>query len=132
MSIIYSIVCIFFFASTISATVQRPAPPVVYSAVIHNEQNAPIQCHVVWSEASGGLQKSQLFTVEKLHKYIVDEKLESMGSWEARSVIEEIHCGTLVLKAPFDGVKSPKLAWNFFVQTDKIVSGRSNSRVENY
>jgi hypothetical protein len=123
MSIINSAICILFLASTISALV---APPDVYSAVIHNNQNSPIECNIIWSKPSGHTLQSGLFTIETKQNFHTDEKTIDMGTWQAHAIIKEIHCGNLVLKAPFEGVESPKTNWEFVVHPDKIVSGRSN------
>jgi hypothetical protein len=129
MSIIYSVICILFLSSTISALV---APPVVYSATIYNAQNSPIQCNIIWSKSSGDTVQSDLFTIEKNNNYFINEKTTNMGTWHAHAVIQEIHCGNLVLTAPFAGVKSPKKDWAFTVYPNEIVSGQSSSSVENY
>ncbi|CAF2722895.1 unnamed protein product [Rotaria sp. Silwood2] len=119
MSMIYFTIWTLFLASTISASL---APRVVYSAVIYNAQNASIQCSVVWSQPSGSTLESGLFAVEKCDYYVVEEKTVDMGTWEAYAIIEEIHCGNLVLTAPFDNVTSPVKNWEFHVQPDEIVS----------
>jgi len=129
MSIIYSAIYILFLASTISATI---APPHIYSAVIHNAQNSPIQCHIVWLKGADDKSQSDLFTIERSEKFFTGEKSIDMGSWQGRAVIDEIHCGDLALKAPFDGVNSPKQNWEFVVHPDEIKSGQSNARVHHY
>jgi hypothetical protein len=130
MSTIYFAICALFLSSTVSGL---RAPPVVYSAVIHNEQNTPVQCNIVWSKPSGHTLQSGLFTVEQKQYYLANEQKISMGTWEARATIQEIHCGNLVLTAPFDKVNSPKTNWEFLIQSDKIISvGPSSQAVHPY
>ena len=123
MSIIYFAICTLFLVSTALAI---RAPPVVYSAVIHNAQNSPVQCHIKWAKPESDSLESQLVTVEKNKDVFTDEKLIDMGTWKARAIIEEIRCGELVLTAPFDGVTSPSTNWQFIVESDKIKSVKSN------
>ncbi|UJR10220.1 hypothetical protein I4U23_014433 [Adineta vaga] len=119
MSMIYFVLCALICATTISATL---APRDVYSAVIQNAQDKPIQCSILWSKPSGEGLESALFTVEHKQHYLASEKKMNMGTWEAHAAIQEIHCGNLILKAPFDKVTSPVQNWEFIVQQDKIVS----------
>ncbi|CAF2951682.1 unnamed protein product [Rotaria sp. Silwood2] len=129
MSMIYFTIWTLFIASTISTL---PAPRVVYSAVIYNAQNSSIQCSVVWSQPSGSTLESALFAIEKYDYYVVEEKTVDMGTWIAYEIIEEIHCGNLVLTAPFDNVTSPVKNWEFHVQPDEIVSfGQSSYETDN-
>jgi hypothetical protein len=123
MSIIYFSICTLFLVSTISAL---RAPPVIYSAVIQNAQNTPIQCNIKWLKPEKDSLESQLFTVEKYKDVLTNEKLIDMGTWKARATIEEIRCGKLVLTAPFEGVTSPTINWHFVVEHDKIKSVGSN------
>jgi hypothetical protein len=116
------VICIVYIASTISAL---SAPPDVYSAVIYNTQDSPIECNIIWSKPEGLTLQSGLFTIENKQHFHAIEKTIDMGTWEARAVIEQIQCGDLVLKAPFEGVHSPKTDWKFTVHSDKIVSGES-------
>jgi len=132
MAIIYSAICILFFASTISASIRTAAPRDVYSAVIHNKQNSPIQCNIIWSPPSGPTLQSGLLTIAQNQNHLIGERQISMGTWKARAVIIEIDCGDLTLKAPFNGVNSPKTNWDFFVYSDEIVSGSTSSNVQNY
>jgi hypothetical protein len=119
---IKSAICILYFVSTISAL---SAPPDVYSAVIHNAQDSPIECNIIWSKPSDDTLQSGLFTIEQKQNYYTDEKTIDMGTWQAHAIIKEIHCGDLVLTAPFEGVESPKTNWEFTVYSDKIVSDGS-------
>jgi len=132
MSIIYSSIFILFLSIKISTSTSLVAPPDVYSAIIHNKQNSPISCNIAWSVPQGDAVESGLITIEKYQKYDTDEKIIPMGSWQARGIIKEIHCGDLVLQAPFDGVSSPKTNWDFYVYPNEIVSGRSHSHTHNY
>jgi len=131
MSIIYSAISILFFASTISASIRIVAPRDVYSAVIHNKQNSPIQCNIIWSPSSSIFQNS-FFTIEQNKNHFISEQQIDMGTWKARASIVEIDCGDLSLKAPFDGVNSPKTNWDFFVYPNEIVSGSTSSNIQNY
>jgi hypothetical protein len=117
MSIIYVTIRTLFFVSTISALV---APAVIYSAVIHNDQNSLIQCKIIWSKLSN--LETSLFTVEKNNYYVVKENKFKNGGYEGHATIEEIQCGNLRLTAPFDKVDSPQNKWEFLVQSNKIVS----------
>ncbi|CAF1237933.1 unnamed protein product [Rotaria magnacalcarata] len=99
-----------------------PAPRDVYTAVIYNAQNKPIQCSIIWSQPHDLQQESAIFTVEKHDCQLTKEKTIGMGTWEARGVIKEIHCGNRVLAAPFYGVTSPQTNWGFRVESNEIVS----------
>ena len=119
MSMIYFVIFTVFLASTISAL---EAPPVVYSAIIRNAQDLPIQCHIKWAKPGGDSLESELFTVKKNQDLLTDQKVLDMGTWKAHATIQEIHCGHLVLTAPFDGVTSPQTNWHFLIEADKIKS----------
>lgn len=125
--IIHSFVCLFFIISTISATVRSPAPAVVYSAIIHNEQNAPIDCYVVRTTSSKDNLQSAGFTIQAKKQYIVDEVVNNEGTFQTRATIKEIHCGQLSITEPFDGVTSPKTNWDIYVEPTKIVSGKQHT-----
>ncbi|CAF1432159.1 unnamed protein product [Adineta steineri] len=124
MSMIYFTVCTLLFASTCLAL---RAPAVVYSAIIENACDTPIQCSIVWSQVSGQTLQSGLFTIANKQNYLVNEHETTIDTWKARSIIQEIHCGKLVLAAPFDKVISPQTNWKFIVQSDKIVSVGPNN-----
>jgi hypothetical protein len=119
MSMICYVVCILCSISAISAI---RSPAVVYSAVIQNAQDGPIQCHVFWSKPIGDTLKSDVLTVKKTESYSTKEQKFDMGTWTARGVIAKISCGDLVVTAPFDQVKSPSTNWRFRVESNKIVS----------
>ncbi|CAF0821293.1 unnamed protein product [Rotaria sp. Silwood1] len=119
MSMIYFAIGTLFLASRILASLP---PAVVYSAAIYNAQDSPIQCNVIWSQPSGPTLESGLFPIEQHESYSVKEKIIKMETWEANAIIEEIHCGKLVLKAAFDKVTSPQKNWLFRVEQDAIVS----------
>lgn len=122
MSTIYFTICILFLFGTTSARVRAPAPRVVYSAVILNKQDSPVQCNVVWSSPHGETLTSNLFSVDVKNYHTVKEETVDMGGWIAARILKTIHCGDLVLNAPFDKVHSPVKNWEFHVETDKIVS----------
>ena len=116
---IFFIILNLILVATISAI---PSPPAVYSAIIYNKQNSPVQCHIIWSQPSGDRLQSGLFTIETLNYHVVKEQTIEMGTWKALAIIKEIRCGSLALIAPFDKVKSPQKNWMFLVQADEIVS----------
>ena len=133
MSIIYTILSLLFLTSTISASVGHVAPRDVYSASFYNKQNSPISCTIDWSTPADDQQlEHSEFTVDSKQHYFIDEKIISMGSWEARGAIKTITCGgQLTLNAPFDGVTSPTTNWKFFIYPNEIVSGQPNSNNDN-
>lgn len=112
-----------FCVSIISA---RPAPRIIYSAVIYNAQNSPITCSVVWSEPNDRTLESAPFTLGVNKYHLVEQKIIDMGGWEGSAIIRRINCGDLSLSAPFDKVNSPAKYWQFHVEENRIVSdGRS-------
>jgi len=119
MSTIYFVIYILFLLLTISA---RPAPTIIYSAVIYNGQSSTIQCNVIWLVPSGSMLQSDPFSIRKGNIYQVNERIIDMGTWEARAIINKIQCGNLVLNSPFKGVSAPSVNWKFLVQSDRIVS----------
>jgi hypothetical protein len=127
MSTIYFFICVLCFTSTISAI---PAPAVVYSAVIYNTQNTSIQCNIGWLHPSGKTVQDNRFTVEKNNYYLINQKnVDLEEGWTAREIIQEIHCGELVLKSPFKKVHSPTSNWEFRVGSERIVSVGPSSYV---
>ena len=120
MSMLCYAVCILCSISAISTI---PAPAVIYSAVIQNAQDGPIQCHVFWSTPLDDTLKSEVLTVKKSESYSVKEQTFNMGgTWTARGIVEKISCGNLVVTAPFDGVTGPDINWQFRVESNKILS----------
>jgi hypothetical protein len=123
---------VFFVVSVtlvISSVDVIPAPAVVYSGVIENEQDNSIECSVAWSSASDATIESDVFIIGKQHYYKINEKIVPMGTWKARATISRIQCDRLVLSAPFDLVDSPKDNWKFRVHSNKIESVGPCSRV---
>lgn len=82
-------------------------PRDVYSAVIVNGQNQPVDCRITYEESNGATLQSAKFTVTKDKPHVLGERVKSMGTWEARSPIRTIQCGLLSLTAPFQGVTGP-------------------------
>ncbi|CAF1443993.1 unnamed protein product [Rotaria sordida] len=108
-----------------------PAPSVVYSAVIYNAQELPIQCNVFRSHPDGRLLKYRPFTIRRNEYRLIKEVTLNMGTWTAVAIVKKIKCGNLVLTAPFDHVRSIQHNWEFHVQPDKIVSVGPSSYVAN-
>lgn len=129
MSMIYSIICSFVLLHVISAALP---PKDVYSAVIINAQDSPIDCQVIWNKPDGNAFESNLFSIDEKMQHIVKEHVHQMDTWEARAAIEEIRCGQLSLKAPFEGVNSPRVNWHFTVTANEIISGEADSDTIKY
>ncbi|CAF2920068.1 unnamed protein product [Rotaria sp. Silwood2] len=127
---IYFVICTLFLAPRIFAS---SAPRIIYSAVIYNVQDSPIQCSVIWSQPPPDpTLESGLFTIEKHDYYIVKSKVIQLEGWEANGIIQQIRCGNLLLSAPFDKVTSPEKNWKFRVESDEIISvGPSSSHTYN-
>ncbi len=126
MSMITFGICALFFISTISAL---PAPgSSLYSAVIENKQNAPIQCTISWESRNGPLPNKDTITIDSMESSIVNERDIDMGTWTAAAIIKTIECGDLVLNAPFQGVVSIQRLWKFSVEPNNIVSVGPNSK----
>jgi hypothetical protein len=103
-----------------------PAPTVVYSAIIFNKQNSPIQCTIFWLQPSGDILISDLVQIEPDDDYKVNAISSDTDGLEVQAIIKEIQCEDLVLVAPFDGVDSPSRDWIFAVQSDEILSLNPN------
>jgi hypothetical protein len=124
---IYFNILLLFIFTTIFAMPRLPSPRVVYSAVIYNKQDSPVDCNILWLTPLSATLDSSLLTVGVNNYYAVNETTANMGSWTARKIIQSIHCGGLVLDAPFPKVHSPSLNWQFDIEPDQIVSvGRSS------
>lgn len=124
MSIISVLLSLTFFLTTISTL---PAPKVVYSAIIYNAQDTPIDCRVTWLKPTEELLQGDLFQIPQRKGFTIREKLFDMGTWEARGVIDKVQCGSLVLQAPFEAVTSPSVSWRFVVRPNKIYSIKPKS-----
>ena len=116
---------IFFSVCTIllfSVSASLPTPAVVYSAVIHNVQDSPVECSISWRTPKSKKLEKQVVAVSPDRYYTVNQKLFDMGTWTARGIIKRIHCGELDLSAPFPNVKSVEENWEFRVEPDRVVS----------
>lgn len=115
-----------FFSACIAALLPvsagLPAPRIIYSAVIHNAQDAAVGCRIGWSTPVNDVLENQKITIEQDKYYTVEEKLFDMDTWEARGIIQRIRCGPLVIRAPFPNVTGVEEKWEFRVESDRIVS----------
>ncbi|CAF4580226.1 unnamed protein product [Rotaria sp. Silwood1] len=124
MSMISFMFCAFFIISTISAI---PAPGIVLSAVIRNTQNTPVQCTISWAIDNDQTSNHHIITVESNKYKVVFEKNINTSEFIAGAFIQQIHCGDLVLNAPFTRVLAVERLWEFRIESDRIVSvGRSS------
>lgn len=111
-----------FFCCFFSRIFSRPAPAVIYSATIENTLPIGVQCRVVWSTPKENRVQSNFFLVKKYSHFAIPEQILDMGSWQARAIIEKIHCAEHELSAPFKYVDSPKLDWKFRITSQGILS----------
>lgn len=118
-STIYFLLSLAFFLPTILST---PSPQIIYSAIIYNGQDSPIDCKVTWLKPNQQLQESNSFQIPVKKGYPIEEKTFDMGGWEARAIINKIDCGSVSVTAPFEGVTNPSVNWRFVVRTKKIFS----------
>ncbi|CAF1690095.1 unnamed protein product, partial [Adineta ricciae] len=117
MSITFFSLCAILCISAISAGIP---PMVIYSAVIENQQDHPVQCSITWSKYPGDRLERTLFTVERQQEYFANEQRAKVDTMVVRATIEEIRCGDLVLKAPL-GVTKPFVTWRFAIRQNAIV-----------
>lgn len=103
-------------------------PKIIYSATIRNRLDTPVRCRVIWLTPDEKLEQGPEFIIKDDKSYHVRGKVIDEGSWISAEVINEIHCGNRILKAPFDGVSSPEHDWQFTVTTENIVSVGPNPR----
>ena len=102
--------------------VSRPAPQVIYSAVIENSLSVPAYCKITWLLPSENKINKKLLKIRKNSEFLVSERIINMGTWDASAIIDSITCGGSKLVAPFPGVDSPKKKWRFRVEPTGLVS----------
>ncbi len=127
MSMISFVICALCLVSTLSAI---PSPGMVFSAVIRNSQNAPVECVVGWGTFSTTVPINVAVTIESNQHTVINEKIVDMGTWSAAAFIEEINCGDLKLVAPFPKVTRTQRCWQFLVEPNKLTSVGPGSCVQ--
>ncbi|UJR35799.1 hypothetical protein I4U23_028547 [Adineta vaga] len=105
--------------STLSA---EPIPGIVFSAVVRNIRNIPVDCSIGWGTFSVTAIPNEIITIPSNQQTIVNEKIVDMGTWTAGAFIESITCGDLGLIAPFPKVTKTQRCWQFNVEPNKLVS----------
>lgn len=122
-------ICVLFLVSTISASA---APPMVFSAVIQNKQNTPIQCTLSWASfgEDSPIDDDDTFTIGSMESKTVKNKEIDMGAWKMSVPLKRIQCGEFLVIAPFEGVKSVEYLWEFSIEQDTIrsIGPHSNDR----
>lgn len=102
---------------------QTALPPRdVYSGKIVNESGKQVTCSISWSKIENQPLRNQKFDLGHTQWFSAREQVFSMGTWEARAAIEEIRCGTMFLRAPFDKVHGPTENWKFVITANGIES----------
>jgi hypothetical protein len=114
-------ICVLFLVSTISAAA---APPMVFSAVIQNKHNTPVQCTMSWASfgEDSPIDDDDTFTIGRMESKTVKNKEIDMGAWKMSVPLKRIQCGELLVIAPFEGVKSVEYFWKFSIEQDTIRS----------
>lgn len=94
----------------------------VYSAVIHNRQDVPVQCSITWKGIDGVFPEVDSFLIPSQQDVTVNEKTYPIGSAFFRAIIQEIQCGDSILEHPFEGARGINLLWNFDIEPTGLIS----------
>ena len=94
----------------------------VFSAVIHNKQNIPVRCSIIWEGLDGLFPDATSFIIPSQGAQTVDERVYEKETAYYRAHIKQIQCGDSTLRYPFEGVRGMNFLWNFDVESTGLVS----------